>query len=356
MGIDITPIRVEGYEDVRRCRDQSSGLHAIIAVHSTVLGPALGGMRVHLYRGEDEALTDVLRLARGMTFKAALADLPLGGGKAVFIGDPKRHKTEARLLAMGRFVESFEGRYVTAEDVGCDIVDLEVVARETKHVTGLSRERGSSGNPGPATALGVYHGVRACLDEVFGSPDPLGRTVAIQGVGSVGAQLARHLAEGGARLTLSDVEVSKVERVAREVGAHVSSPEEIVQESCDVFAPCALGGVLDDRNIARLHCRIVAGCANNQLLEPRHGDVLAKRGILYAPDYAINAGGIINIASELRPEGYDERWVRARLEGIGDTLRRIFRIAREERIGTHVAADRIVEERLAGGGRTRPAR
>ncbi|MBI1852730.1 MAG: Glu/Leu/Phe/Val dehydrogenase [Planctomycetes bacterium] len=349
--MDITPLRAPGYEDVRRCRDQASGLHAIIAVHSTVLGPALGGMRVHLYRGEDEALTDVLRLAAGMTFKAALADLPLGGGKAVFIGDPKRHKTESRLLAMGRFVESFGGRYVTAEDVGCEVRDLEILAKETRHVTGLSRESGSSGNPGPATALGVYHGIRACLDEVFGSPDPLGRSVAIQGVGSVGAGVARHLAQAGARLTMSDIEVSKVERVAREVGARVTSPEEIIYEQCDVLAPCALGGILDDHAIPRLRCRIVAGCANNQLLEPRHGDLLAKRDILYAPDYAINSGGIINIASELRPGGFDEKWVQARLQGIADTLRQIFRIAREERIGTHVAADRIVRERLAAGKR-----
>jgi leucine dehydrogenase len=344
--MDITTVPVKGYEDVRRCRDPRSGLSAIIAVHSTKRGPALGGMRVFPFRTEDDALADVLRLAAGMTSKAALADLPLGGGKAVFVGDPKRDKTEARLLAMGQFVEAFGGRYITAEDVGSDVRDLEILSRETKHVTGLSRERGSSGNPGPATALGVYHGLRACLDEVFGSPDPLGRRVAIQGVGSVGAGLARHLAKAGAHLVIADTEISKVERLAAEVNARAVSPEEILFESCDVLAPCALGGVLNDRTIPKLRCRIVAGCANNQLLEARHGDQLAARGILYAPDYAINAGGIINIASELRPGGYDEKWVQARLEKIADTLREVFTIAREERIGTHRAADRIVAQRL----------
>ncbi len=346
--MEIAPIRVAGFEDVRSCRDRASGLHALVAVHSTARGPAIGGMRVFAYRHEEEALTDVLRLAEGMTFKAALADLPQGGGKAVLIGDPKRDKTHARLLAMGRFVDAFGGSYITAEDVGSEVADLEVVARETRHVAGLPRERGSSGSPAPATALGTYHGIRACLDEVFGSPEPLGRRVAIQGVGSVGADLARHLARAGAILEVYDVDLGKAERLARETGAQVVSSEEILFEPCDVLAPCALGGILDDKSIPRLRCRIVAGCANNQLLEPRHGDLLASKGILYAPDYAINAGGIINIASERSAQGYDEKWVHASLERIGDTLREIFRVAREERIGTHAAADRIVRERLAG--------
>jgi leucine dehydrogenase len=345
--MEITPVRVEGFEDVRRCRDARSGLLAYIAIHSTRLGPAAGGLRVHPYRSDDAALRDVLRLAEAMTYKSALADLPLGGGKAVLIGDPKVHKTEMRLLAMGRFIHSFEGRYLTAEDAGCDDRDLEIIARETRHVTGLPRERGGSGNPGPATAIGVFHGIGACLEEVFGTPDVFGRRIAIQGVGTVGAPLARRLAEAGAILTVADVEPGRVERVARGIGARVVSPEEILDEPCDVLAPCALGAVFDERSVPLLRCRIVAGCANNQLLEPRHGDQLAARGILYAPDYAINAGGIINIAAELRPGGYDEAWASARLEGIADTLRLIFRIAREERIGTHVAADRLAHDRLS---------
>lgn len=347
MPMEISDIQVDGYEKVARCRDEATGLHAIIAIHDTTLGPALGGMRMLPYASEDEALFDVLRLAKGMTYKSAVAETGLGGGKAVLIGDPAVAKSEALFLAMGRFVESFGGQYITAEDMNIGIPDLEIVRRETRWVTGLSRESGSSGNPSPYTALGCLRGMRAVMDECFGSTELAGRHFLLQGVGSVGGRLAVLLKDHGARVTICDINAERVEALASEHGFEVVEDERHLDLECDVYSPCARGAGLNDDTIPRLKCRAVAGCANNQLLEPRHADDLRSRGILYAPDYVLNAGGIINVSVELLPGGYDEAVALKRIDRIEDQLREIFRISKEQDISTREAAAHLAEERLA---------
>ncbi|HKE00421.1 MAG TPA: Glu/Leu/Phe/Val dehydrogenase dimerization domain-containing protein [Planctomycetota bacterium] len=347
--LEITDIPVPEYERVARAIHRESGLHAIIAIHDRTLGPALGGMRMWNYRSEDEALTDVLRLSKGMTYKSALARTGLGGGKSVVIGDARTDKSEALFLAMGRFIESLGGAYITAEDVGTTIPDLEIVRRETKWVTGLSVASHSSGNPSPYTAIGCLVGLRAVLEAGFRTSSPRGLTFAIQGVGAVGSALARGLAKEGAKLVVADMHEDRAKAVAAEIGARHVPHETILEQECDVLAPCALGGVVNDRTIARFACKAIAGCANNQLLEPRHGDVLAERGILYAPDYVINAGGIINVSCELHDGGYREAEARRRIDAIYPTLKEIFEIAAREGTSTHRAADRLAERILAEG-------
>jgi leucine dehydrogenase len=337
------------HEQVVYCRDAASGLRAIIAVHDTTLGPALGGTRMWPYRSELEALTDVLRLSEGMTYKAAVTGLNLGGGKAVILGDPGRDKSEALLRAHGRFVDSLGGRYITAEDVGITVADVETMAMETRFVTGILSTPGGSGDPGPVTAFGVYHGIRACATRVWGEPVLEGRRVAVQGAGSVGSHLARHLAEEGARLWISDLDAARARRVAEATGAVVVDPEAIFDVEADVFAPCALGAVVNDATIPRLRVRVVAGAANNQLAEDRHGDELARRGILYAPDFVINAGGLINVYLEL--QGYDPEVARSKARGIYDTLLAIFERAEADAIPTHRAAERLAEARIRDVGR-----
>ncbi|MBX6349902.1 MAG: Glu/Leu/Phe/Val dehydrogenase [Clostridia bacterium] len=332
-----------GHEQVVFCRDEASGLRAIIAIHSTALGPALGGCRMWPYRDEEEALVDVLRLSQGMTYKCAAMGLDFGGGKSVIIGDPRRDKSEALLRAFGRFVQTLNGRYYTAEDVGMTSADLVHMRKESEYVLGLP---GASGDPAPATAYGVYCGIRASLAEAFGDDDPKGRRVAIQGAGQVGRHLARRLVEAGAEVAIADIFPEKAERVAQETGARAVPADEIFEVECDVFAPCALGGVIDDDTVGRLTCRIVAGSANNQLKEPRHGDMLHERGILYAPDFVINGGGVINVSMELAPGGYDRERAFERIAGIGDQLRELFALARREGIPTYRAADRLAEERI----------
>lgn len=333
------------HERVAFRHDAASGLKAIIAVHNTRLGRALGGCRMWPYGSDDDALTDVLRLSRGMTYKAALAGLPQGGGKSVIIGDPRRDKSEALLRAMGRFVDSFGGVYVVAEDSGTNVADMRVMARETAHVGGLADKKalaaGRSGDPSPATALGVFVGLRAAVRFAYGREDLKGLRVAIQGVGNVGYRLARHLYEAGARLWVSDLHPPAVERCVREFGATAVDMDEIVAQDVDVFSPCALGAVLDERSIPRLKARVVAGAANNQLLRPEHDGLLMARGILYAPDYVINAGGIIDIYYE-GPD-YDRAKVEAHLQRIGATLTEIFERARRERRPTGEVADRMAE-------------
>ncbi len=348
----ITDIAVPGYERVARCEDPASGLRAMIAVHSTALGPALGGLRMWPYRSWDEAQFDVLRLARGMTYKSAVADTGLGGGKSVILGNPKTDKSEALFRAMGKFVDAFGGKYITAEDVGTSVEDLVLVRKETRWATGLPREIGSSGDPSPWTALGVFRGIKACLEEVYGSGEFTGRTVAMQGLGHVGGFLAEHLAKAGARLVVTDLSPERAKEAATRLGATVVAPEAIYDVACDVFSPNALGAVINDDTLKRLKTKIIAGAANNVLLREEHGDRLREMGILYAPDYVINAGGIINVSIEVEKEGYDEARSRKKVENIYNALKTVFRMAREKNVSTNRASNLLAEERIARG---RPA-
>ena len=344
----ITQIPTEGYEQVVRCVDPDSGLHAIIAVHSTVLGPSCGGLRMWPYASEEEALYDVLRLARGMTFKSAIAQTGLGGGKAVIIGDPSS-KSEALYLAMGRFVDSLDGKYITAEDVNTKVADLEIVRRATRFVSGLSEEDGGSGNPSSYTAYGVYLGLRAALERVFGSDDPKGRSVAVPGVGSVGSDLCRRLVKDGARVIIADCNQQRVDDLVKELGVESVSETEIYTQNVDVVAPCALGAIFDDETIPALRCKIIAGAANNQLKETRHGAELVKRGVLYAPDYVLNAGGIINIGVEFLPGGFDRKVSLERIARIPEALKELWDIAEQEKVAPNIASRRLAEKILAAG-------
>ena len=347
--MEITEIEVDGYEKVARCRDHKSGLHALIAVHDTTLGPALGGMRMLPYTSEDEALFDVLRLSKGMTYKSAVAETGLGGGKSVILGDPKSLKSPALFRAMGRFIESLEGQYITAEDMNIGIPDLEIVRQETRWVTGLSRESGSSGNPSPYTARGCLVGMRAVLEEAFGKASFRGKRVLIQGVGAVGGRLAVLLKEEGAKVVICDINEQRVDEMRQAHGFETVPDDRHLEVECDVYAPCARGAGLNDDTIPRLRCKAIAGCANNQLLEPRHARDLRARGILYAPDYVINAGGIINVSVELLPGGYDEAASLRQIDRIYDNLKKVFEISRRDDIPTNEAAQRLAEQRIAAG-------
>ena len=347
--MDISEIPVDGYERVARCRDEATGLHAIVAVHNTTLGPALGGMRMLPYASEDEALFDVLRLSRGMTYKSAVAETGLGGGKSVILGDPKTLKSPDLFRAMGRFIDDFGGKYITAEDMNIGIADLEHVAEGTKNVVGLSREAGSSGNPSPYTARGCLQGLRAVMEELDGSDSFSGKSVLIQGVGAVGGALAVMLKEAGADVIICDINDDRTAQMKSEFGFEVVDDDGHHKVECDVYAPCARGAGINDETIPDLRCRAVAGCANNQLLEPRHAEVLKEKGILYAPDYVLNAGGIINVSVELLPGGYKESVALERIDRCYDNLRQVFEIARKEDISTRVAAERLAERRLAAG-------
>ena len=330
-----------GHEHVAFGYDPDAGYKGIIAIHSTVRGPALGGTRFWNYTSEDEAIIDVLRLARGMTYKAAMAGLDLGGGKAVIIGDPRRTDREALFRAHGRFVETFGGRYITAEDVNTSVSDMDFVQKETRHVTGV---HDGSGDPSPVTAYGTYQGMRACALERWGSASLTGKHVAVQGVGHVGYHVCRYLAAEGARLTVTDIEPNKVKRVVDEFGAKAVAPDAIYDVAANIFAPCALGAAINDDTLPRLQFEIVAGAANNQLKEERHGDALHERGILYAPDYVINAGGLINVYGEL--QHWTAEQSRGQAEHIFDTLGQVFALAREQGLPTYEAADRLAEQRL----------
>jgi len=333
------------YEQLVFCHDKATGLRAIIAIHDTTLGPALGGCRMWPYATEEEAVVDVLRLARGMTYKAAASGLNLGGGKSVIFGDPNRDKSEALFRSFGRYIETLGGRYIVAEDVGTSTEDANYIRVETSHVVGVDVTRGGSGDPSPFTALGVRQGMRACAEEVFGTASLDGRTVAVQGLGHVGYHLCRLLDEEGARLIVTDLNAEAVERAAREFGAKPVEPDEILVTPCDILAPCAMGAIVDDRTLPGLRCRIIAGSANNVLLEARHGAALAERGILYAPDYVINAGGLINVADEL--EGYNERRATKRIMRIYDSVKSIVAISKRDGVATNVAADTLALERIA---------
>jgi leucine dehydrogenase len=342
----------DGHEQVSFFYDKDSGLKALIALHDTTLGPALGGCRMWPYATEAEAITDVLRLSKGMTYKAAMADLPYGGGKTVIIGDPRTDKSAALFRALGRAIETIAGRYYTGEDVGTGPADMDHAADETHYVLGSTR-RGGSGDPSPVTARGVWLGIRAAVRHQLQRTDLAGVRVAIQGLGHVGYNLTQLLARDGARLIVADLDPTRVARAADELAAEPVDSAAILAAECDVLAPCALGGVLDDETIPRLACRIVAGAANNQLLEDRHGAALHARGILYAPDYVINAGGLINIAQELQPGGYDRGRALAQVEAIGTTLAEVFERAAHDGLPTCAVADRVARERIAAGRRRR---
>ncbi len=334
-----------GHERVLLCSNPDIGLKAIIAVHSTVIGPGLGGCRMWPYDSDEEALLDVLRLSRGMTYKAAAAGLNLGGAKAVIIGDPKREKSEALFRSFGRYVDSLNGLYITAEDVGTDMEDMEVILTETKHVTGISPANGGSGDPSPVTAYGVLQGIKATVKWKWDAADLKGHSVAVQGLGSVGFHLAKYLVERGAKVIGTDIDSESCEK-AREIGVEIVPSHEILEVDCDVLAPCALGAVLNDETIPKLRCAVIAGAANNQLKdEGRHGAMLGERGILYAPDFIVNAGGLINVYNELGG-GYIQEKALRMTRGIYLNLTRVFEIAARDQIPTFKAADRVAEERV----------
>ncbi|HPU69758.1 MAG TPA: amino acid dehydrogenase, partial [Acetomicrobium flavidum] len=295
------------------------------------------------YSSEDEAIEDALRLARGMTYKNAAAGLNLGGAKAVVIGDPRKDKSEALFRALGRYVETLGGRYITAEDVGTTIEDMEYIRMETKYVAGLGE---GSGDPSPITALGVFHGIRAACKEVFGTDDVAGRKVAIQGIGNVGYNLAKYLKKAGAELIVTDIFEDNVNKAVKELGAKAVKPDEIIGVECDIFSPCALGAIINDETIDKLKCKAVAGSANNQLKEDRHGDMLEQKGILYVPDYIINAGGVINVAAELEPGGYVREKAVKKVEALYNAVLEVIEIAKKENIPTYKAADRLAENRI----------
>ncbi|MBI1803678.1 MAG: Glu/Leu/Phe/Val dehydrogenase [Ignavibacteriae bacterium] len=340
------------HEQVVFCSDKQSKFRAIIAIHNTTLGPALGGARMWMYASDQDALTDALRLSRGMTYKAAVAGLNLGGGKAVIIGDPNNDKNEALFRTYGRFVEGLAGRYITAEDVGTSVQDMEWVRMETKYVTGIDRALGGSGDPSPVTAFGVYQGMKACMKELTGSESLKAKKIAVQGAGHVASYLCEHLAKEGAKLFITDIYEEKASALAARTKAKYIHPDKIYDVDADVFCPCALGAIVNDDTLPRLKAQIIAGGANNQLKdEKKHGQMLMKKKILYAPDYAINAGGLISVANEL--EGYPHERALKQAEGIYDTIRRIFATAKQENIPTYEASDRLAEQRIESIGHIR---
>jgi leucine dehydrogenase len=328
----------DDHEQVCAVRDRASGMTALIAVHSTALGPGAGGVRMHAYADAEQALRDVLRLSRGMSFKNALAGLSLGGGKAVLIGDPRRDKTEARLRALGRAIDGLGGRYLAAEDVGMTLADMETIALETPHVFGRDPKAGFGGEPSPMTALGVFLALEVCARRALGKDDLNGVRVAVQGAGAVGADLCRRLGQAGAAVIVADVDAERAARAAAACGGLVAPADAILTAEADMLAPCAMGAVLTDETIAALRVKAVCGAANNQLAEPRHADALAARGILYAPDYVANAGGIINVAHEVAG-GYDAAKVEAHVRRIAGTLEGVFEEAAREGLTPAAIAD-----------------
>lgn len=337
------------HEEVVFCYDKDAGLRGIIAIHNTSLGPALGGTRMWPYKTEEDALVDVLRLSKGMSYKAAAAGLNLGGGKAVIIGDPKKDKSEAMFRAFGQYINSLNGRYITAEDVGTDVKDMGHVFAETSWVTGIAPALGGSGDPSPLTANGVLHGIKAAAQEKFGSSNLDGLHIAVQGLGKVGSYLCQYLTKEGAKLTVADIDEVKTKSLAKELGAAITNPEDILFTACDILAPCAMGAIINDDSINKLKCKAIAGGANNMLAEARHGDILTELDILYAPDYVINAGGLMNVFVEL--EGYSKQRALERTETIYDNLIEIFKISKDEGIPTYQAADKLAERRMSSIGR-----
>ena len=342
----ISQMSTMGHEQVLFCNDSATGLKAIIAIHNTVLGPALGGTRMWAYSNEMEALNDVLRLSKGMTYKNSISGLNLGGGKAVIIGDARTMKSEALFRRFGKFVESLAGNYITAEDVGISPSDMNWVNMETNHVAGLP---GKSGDPSPVTAYGVYMGMKACAKVQFGSDSLEGKTIAVQGVGHVGEYLVKHLAAEKANVVITDIHEETLKRVANQYGVKVVAPSEIYDVPMDIYAPCAMGATINDETLSRLKCSIISGAANNQLaIEQKHGLEVMNRGIIYAPDYTINAGGVINCFSEV--EGLSSEWAHTKAEEIYTTILNIVHRSKEANIPTYQIANKMAEERIAAVG------
>ncbi len=343
----------DGHEQVVYGADGDTGLRCIIAVHSTALGPSLGGTRFYPYPSEEEALVDALRLSSAMTYKAACAGLDLGGGKAVIIGEPSATKSEPLLRAYGRLVESLNGRYITACDVGTYPQDMEIVARECRWVTGMDEAHGGSGDSGILTSYGVFVALQALAHALWGDESLAGRHVAIQGLGKVGARLATYLAQAGTKLTVTDIDSDAVDRVVVASGADVVEPDEVYDVEADILSPNALGGVLSRRTIPRLNVAGVCGGANNQLATPEDADRLRERGILYAPDFVVNVGGLVQVADELQPGGYSPKRARAKARQIGVTLREILSLAERLGMTTDAAARQLAENRIAAVGHLR---
>lgn len=341
----IEQMSLNGHEQVVFCQDHATGLKAIIAVHNTILGPSLGGTRMWMYRDESEALRDVLRLSRGMTYKSSLAGLNLGGGKAVIIGDARKHKSEALFRRFGKFVDSLAGKYITAEDVGINTRDIAFVKMETDHVAGLPEYMGGSGDPSPVTAYGVYMGMKAAAKERFGNDSLEGKTVVVQGIGHVGEYLVAHLVKEKAHVLVSDIYEDRIREVVNTYGVQAIGVDEVYDVPMDIYSPCALGATVNDDTLPRLRCSIIAGAANNQLAEEnRHGVEVMDKGILYVPDYLINAGGIINCYWEVI--GYNRDAALKQTEEIYNTARRIFHMSAAEGIPTYLAANRLAEARI----------
>lgn len=348
--VRLKEIIANGFERVIEVTDEGAGLHAFIAIHNTVLGPALGGTRIFPYANREAALADVLRLAEGMTYKSAVAYAGFGGGKSVIIADSKKDKTPKLLEAFARAVDRLKGIYICAEDIGCTPDDMVTISRITPYVCGLSE--GSvhgSGCPSRYTAWGVFRGIQAVCHSIWGTNSAHGRRVAIQGLGNVGLRLAELLFWQGANLIVSDVDPAKVKRAQTQLGAKAVSPSELIGSQCDVLALCAMGGELNDQTIPWLKCAAIAGGANNQLLKSEHGDALAKRDILYAPDFVVNAGGLLNVAGEFDPQGYQPAVIRDKVNNIYDVLLHIFVMAKEQKISTEAAALKLARQNLAGG-------
>ena len=340
------------HEQIVFCNDPESGLRAIIAIHSTVLGPSLGGTRMWMYKSESEALNDVLRLSRGMTFKAAISGLNLGGGKTVIIGDSKKDKSEALFRKFGRFVNNLNGKYITAEDVGTSTKDMEYISMETKYVTGLPESMGGGGDPSPVTAYGVYMGMKAASKFAWGNDDLSNKKVLVQGVGHVGENLVKNLRKEGATIYVSDINEDQLKKVATEYGAEVIAPDNIFDLDIDIYAPCALGATLNTENIGRLNCTVVAGAANNQLADENiHGHMIMEKGIIYAPDFLINAGGLINVYSEM--SGYNRQRALTQTEHIYNVTLEILRKSRDEKIPTQEAAIKMAELRINSIGKVK---
>jgi leucine dehydrogenase len=341
--------KLGNHEQVIYCHDKNTGLRGIIAIHDTTLGPALGGTRMWNYANEDEALIDVLRLSEGMTYKAAAAGLNLGGGKAVIIGDPKKDKSEGMFRAFGMYINALNGRYITAEDVGTNVNDMEKVYMETQWVTGIPKGLGGSGDPSPYTAHGVLMAIKASCKEKLGSENLKGIRIAVQGLGNVGSNLVKYLSDEGAILIVADIDTEKTKAMAEEFNCETMDPKLIHTAECEVFAPCAMGAILNDKSIPELNCKIVAGGANNVLAETRHCDALRELGILYAPDFVANAGGLMNVFAEL--EGYSVERALERTTSVYENMMKVFAIAKRDNCSTYNAAFKMASERLETLGR-----
>ena len=348
MGLNLKEIKVPGYEKVIKVTDSESGLTAIISIHNTALGPALGGTRIFPYTSFEEALDDALRLSRGMTYKSSMAETGLGGGKSVIIADPKKDKTRARFHAFGEALNQLGGQYICAEDVGCTTADVAMIQEVTPFVVGLDHEK-SSGNPSPYTAWGTYKSMQAVCKQLYGDPSVRGRRIAIQGLGSVGVELARMLFWEGAELIVTDINEEKADAYGRQFAAEVVDIDAIVDVECDIFAPCALGGIVNDQTVPRFRCKAIVGCANNQLLHDHHAEALAERDILYAPDFVVNAGGLVNVTCEINPLGYQADVARDRTDAIYERLLTIFSIAERNDYSPNKAALSLAEYRVQHG-------